>query len=219
MFILLKNRSDGLALNIACSAISAQPCMFNARSRLAAETSCKNSQKRCMSQTSRFCITRRIILAALSDKAFLYPPGKRASTTQPRGDGPSASKRTKLPSCKVELYRLYGKNNLSPQKRLVMNGLKLGKNFSTLATELNVVQATAEFYGIDCLAAGSDVNHESVAEYLNVNKRSFEIIKTEIMANEDKKLRTVWDNLGQAYSYNQIRFVLACLIHDHDLQL
>lgn len=100
-----------------------------------------------------------------------------------------------------------------------MNGLKLGKNFSTLATELNVVQATAEVYGIDCLAAGSDVNHESVAEYLNVNKRSFEIIKTEIMANEDKKLRTVWDNLGQAYSYNQIRFVLACLIHDHDLQL
>lgn len=100
-----------------------------------------------------------------------------------------------------------------------MQGLKLGKNFATLSSDLNIAQATAEVYGIDCLAAGGDIDHKIMAGYLKVDKRSFETIKGEIMATctEDKKLRTVTDNLEQAYSYNQIRFVLACLIHDHDL--
>ena len=119
----------------------------------------------------------------------------------------------------MELCRLYRKNNPSPQKRRVMQGLKVGKNFGALLVELNIAQATAEVYGIDCLAAGGDVNHTTMAEYLRVDKQSFEIIKSEIMANEEKKLRTVWDNLEQAYSYNQIRFVLACLIHDYELEL
>jgi len=92
-----------------------------------------------------------------------------------------------------------------------------GKNFATLSSELNVAEATAEVYGIDCLAAGAELDHEYVAKCLKVSKESFGVIKGEIMANEDKKLRTVWDNLGQLYSYNQIRFVLACLIHDYEL--
>lgn len=113
----------------------------------------------------------------------------------------------------MELCRLYGKNNPSPKKMLVIQGLKLGKNFATLSSKLNV----AEVYGIDCLAAGADLDHESVAKCLKVSKESFDVIKSEIMANEDKKLHTVWDNLGQLFSYNQIRFVLACLIHDYEL--
>ena len=117
----------------------------------------------------------------------------------------------------MELRTLYGKNNPSPKKMLVMQGLKLGKNFATLSSELNVAEATAEVYGIDCLAAGAELDHEYVAKCLKVSKESFGVIKGEIMANEDKKLRTVWDNLGQLYSYNQIRFVLACLIHDYEL--
>ena len=99
-----------------------------------------------------------------------------------------------------------------------MNGLKLGKSFATLASELRVAQATAEVYGIDCLAAGGDLDHKTMAQFLNVNKMSFGIIKDEIMANQDKKLRPVRDNLNEAYSYNQIRFVLACIIHNHDLE-
>jgi len=117
----------------------------------------------------------------------------------------------------MELCRLYGKNNPSPKKMLVIQGLKLGKTFATLSSELNVAEATAEVYGIDCLAARADLDHESVAKCLKVSKESFDVIKSEIMANEDKKLRTVWDNLGQLFSYNQIRFVLACLIRDYEL--
>ena len=56
-----------------------------------------------------------------------------------------------------------------------------------------------------------------MAHFLDVNKESFGIIKDTIMANQDKKLHTVRDNLNEAYSYNQIRFVLACMIHSHDL--
>lgn len=118
----------------------------------------------------------------------------------------------------MELCRLYGINNPSPKKRMVMKGLKLGKSFATLAAELVVTQATAEVYGIDCLAAGGDLDHRSMAEFLSVNKGSFDVIKSEIVANQDKKLRTVRDNLDEAYSYNQIRFVLACMIHNHSLE-
>ena len=100
---------------------------------------------------------------------------------------------------------------------LVIQGLKLGKNFVMLSSKINVAEATAEVYGIDCLAAGAELDHESEAKCLKVSKESFGVIKDEIMANEDKKLRTVWDHLGQLYSYNQIRFVLACLIHDYEL--
>jgi len=77
----------------------------------------------------------------------------------------------------MELSRLYGKNNPSPQKKLVMKGLKLGKSFATLAAELRVAQATAEVYGIDCLAAGGDLDDKSMAHFLDVNKKSFGIIK------------------------------------------
>ena len=107
--------------------------------------------------------------------------------------------------------------NPSPKKMLVIQGLKLGKNFATLSSELNVAEATAEVYGIDCLAAGADLDHKSVVKCLKVSKESFDVIKSEIMANEDKKLRTVWDNLGQLFPYNQMRFVLECLIHDYEL--
>ena len=41
MFILHNNRRDDFALNIACSPISTQYCVFNSQSRLAVETSCR----------------------------------------------------------------------------------------------------------------------------------------------------------------------------------
>lgn len=112
---------------------------------------------------------------------------------------------------------MYGKNNPSPKKRLVMLGLKNGKNFTELARELSITTATAEVYGIDCLAAGGDIDHEIVAGYLKITKTSFHTIKGEILSTQDNKLRTVRDNLGEVYTYNQLRFVLACLIHELDM--
>ena len=112
---------------------------------------------------------------------------------------------------------MYGMNNSSLKKRLVMQGLKEGKDFSHLARELNIATATAEVYGIDCLAAGGELDHEMMAGYLKITKTSFEIMKGEILSSEDKKLRTVRDNLGEVYTYNQLRFVLACLIHELDM--
>lgn len=62
------------------------------------------------------------------------------------------------------------------------------------------------------------MNHESLAEHINVTPCAFNIIKEEeIVTSDDKKLRIVRDKLGQEYTYNQIRFVLACLIHDLEL--
>lgn len=108
---------------------------------------------------------------------------------------------------------MYGKNGLSPKKVLVIQGLKLGKNLKDLSEELQIAQPTAEVYAIDCLAAGRDVDHQKVAEYMQISGESFQIIKNEILQS-DKKLRTVRDNLNEAFNSNQIRFVLACMIQD-----
>ena len=112
---------------------------------------------------------------------------------------------------------MYGKNMPSPKKHRVAQGLNIGKNFQELAEELKIAQATAEVYGIDCLAAGQDVDHQTIAKYLDIGQESFERIKSEIMSSNDKKLRTVRDNLREEFSYNQIRFVLACQIRDLEL--
>lgn len=111
---------------------------------------------------------------------------------------------------------MYGQNKPSPKKHLLAEGLKMGKNFQQLADELKVAQATAEVYGIDCLAAGLDMDHQTMAKYLAISVGSFERIKGEIMSSNGRRLRTVRDNLEE-FSYNQIRFVLACQIHDLDL--
>ena len=92
----------------------------------------------------------------------------------------------------------------------------MGKNFEQLADELKVAQATAEVYGIDCLAAGLDIDHQTMAKYLVISVESFERINGEIIASNDRRLRTVRDNLEE-FSWNQIRFVLACQIQDLDL--
>ena len=76
----------------------------------------------------------------------------------------------------------------SPKKHCVAQGLKIGQNFHELAEELNIVQATTEVYGIDCLVAGKDVNHQTIAKYLDIGEESIERIKSKIMSSNDKKL-------------------------------
>ena len=112
---------------------------------------------------------------------------------------------------------MYGKNNPSPKKSLIIEGLKMGKNFSDLAADLSITKATAEVYGIDGLAAGQQIDHETLARLLDVSMDCFKRIRNEIFVCEGRKLRTIRDNLSQEFSYNQIRFVLACLIHELEL--
>lgn len=112
---------------------------------------------------------------------------------------------------------MYGKNNPSPKKSLIIGGLKMGKNFSDLAADLSITKATAEVYGIDGLAAGQQIDHETLARLLDVSMDCFKRIRNEIVVCEDRKLRTIRDNLSQEFSYNQIRFVLACLIQELEL--
>lgn len=72
----------------------------------------------------------------------------------------------------------------------------------------------AEVYGIDCLAAGQSLDHEQMAEHLKVLPESFYRIQSEILSNEDRKRGTIRDQLEEEYSYNQVRFVLPCLIQE-----
>ena len=90
----------------------------------------------------------------------------------------------------------------------------MGKSLATLASELGIAVATAEVYAIDCLAAGRQIAHKQIASYLAISNDAFKRIKGEILSNEDNRLRTIRDTLNEEFSYNQIRFVLACLIHE-----
>ena len=61
-----------------------------------------------------------------------------------------------------------------------MQGLKEGTNFPALQANLNVAQATAKVYGIDCFAAGAELDHETIAAFLDSTKDYFSIIKREV---------------------------------------
>lgn len=115
------------------------------------------------------------------------------------------------------LRQLYGKNQPSDKKVYVCNELKAGKDFQQLSKELAIAKATAEVYGIDSLAAGMDVDHQMVATYIRVTPEDFQRIKSTILLNEDKKLRTIRDSLNEEFEYNQICFVLACLIQELEM--
>ena len=93
----------------------------------------------------------------------------------------------------------------------------MGKSLTQVSSELGIALATAEVYAIDCLAAGRKLNHELLANYLGISTDSFQRIKAAILSNEDNKLRTIRDALTEEFSYNQIRFVLACLIRELEL--
>ena len=93
----------------------------------------------------------------------------------------------------------------------------MGKSLTQLSSELGITVATAEVYAIDCLAAGRKLDHEILASYLGISTDSFQRIKMAILSNEDNKLRTIRDAFTEEFSYNQIRFVLACSIRELEL--
>jgi len=117
----------------------------------------------------------------------------------------------------MHLYKIYGNNPASPRKIEVVEKLRKGKDFQMISREMGVAIATAEVYGIDAFAANAPLDKDVLARYLDVDRDSFFSIKAAIEKNADEKLRTVKDQLQDAFSYNQIRFVIACLIRDVEL--
>ena len=93
---------------------------------------------------------------------------------------------------------MYGKNNPSPKKSLIIEGLKMGKNFSDLAADLSITKATAEVYGIDGLAAGQQIDHETLARLLDVSMDCFKRIRNKIVCEVYVKTE------------NCVRYVIIC---------
>lgn len=91
-----------------------------------------------------------------------------------------------------------------------------GKDFKTISQILNVVEATAEVYGIYAFAAGAPMDHMQLAEVLQATEENFERIKSFIEKDQDPKLRAIRDELKE-FLHNQIRCVLACMIRDLSL--
>ena len=60
------------------------------------------------------------------------------------------------------------------------------------------------------------MDHQTMAKYLAISVESFELIKGEIIRRNDRRLRTMWYNMGE-FSYNQIGFLSACQIQELDL--
>lgn len=94
----------------------------------------------------------------------------------------------------------------------------LGKSFELISREMRIAKATVEVYVIDCLAAGRpSLDHDLIASYMGITSSTFDIMKSKISSNEDNKLRSIKYDLEGIYTYNQLRFVLACMIQDLDV--
>lgn len=115
------------------------------------------------------------------------------------------------------LMRLYGKNQPSNSKMRAFEEFKAGHSYRDIAAALAVQEATVEIYTIDAFAAGAPLNHMRMANLLEIQSEDFERIKSAITANSNAKLATIRANLNESFSYNQIRFVLACMIRELDL--
>ena len=93
-----------------------------------------------------------------------------------------------------------------------MRQFRSGKDFKTMAKILKVAETTAEVYGSDAFAAGLPMDHTRLAEVLQVTEENFERIKSCIEKGEEPKLSAIRDELNELFSYNQIRFLLACKV-------
>lgn len=117
---------------------------------------------------------------------------------------------------KSRLLKLYGKNSISNNKLRSVDAFQKGKNFEEIGRDLRVQRATAEVYTIDAFAAGKDIDPKRMAELLDVTEESFSALKEAL--NSKTRLSEVKEALPDC-SYNQIRFVLACMIRDVDVEL
>lgn len=112
---------------------------------------------------------------------------------------------------------MYGDNHASAKKIEVVSELQSGKDFQTITRKMRVALATAEVYAIDSFAANAPLDENIFVRHLRVDSNAFQAIRTAVVNNTDGRLRSVKDELRDTYSYNQIRFVIACLIRDIEI--
>ena len=115
------------------------------------------------------------------------------------------------------LIELYGKNRALNKKLCIAEELMMGKSLATLASKLGIAIATAEVYGVDYVGAGRQICHEQIASYLAISNEPFQFIKGKILLIKDNRLCTIHNALNKEFSYNEIHFVLACLIDKLEL--
>lgn len=77
---------------------------------------------------------------------------------------------------------------------------------------LNVAVATAEVYAIDGYCSGAPLSYDDLAIKLDLGIDDMDLIASQLLQNINSGLRNVRDALKNAYTYNQIRLVLAAMI-------
>ena len=110
--------------------------------------------------------------------------------------------------------KLYGKNERSNSKLRAVDAFNNGKDFDAIARELRVQRSTAEVYTIDAFAAGKHVDHERMANLMDVTTELFAPIWESLQQKD--RLSEVKESV-RGITYNQIRFVLACVIRDVEI--
>lgn len=100
---------------------------------------------------------------------------------------------------------------MSNNKLRALDAFSKGKDFHEISRELRVQRATAEVYTIDAFAAGKDIDTDRLAELLEITDESFSQLH-QLLSVKDR-LNEVKEAFPEV-SYNQIRFVLACMIRD-----
>ena len=107
------------------------------------------------------------------------------------------------------LRKLYGQSKMSNQKLRAVDVFQNGMNLAEVACRLCIQLATAEIYLIDGLVPGENTDYHRLGSLLNVTGDVFlllrQILLEKLWLKEVKRSCT-------GFSYNQIRFFLACLI-------
>ena len=103
---------------------------------------------------------------------------------------------------------------MSNTKLIALDAFSKGEDFCKISHKLRVQRATAEVYTIDAFAAGKDINPERLAELREITEESFSQIQ-QLLSLKDR-LNEVKEALPEV-SYNQTRFVLACIIRDVEM--
>ena len=77
---------------------------------------------------------------------------------------------------------------------------------------LNIAIATVEVYTIDGYCSGAPLSYDDLAVKLGLGTEDMDLIASQLLQNINSGLRVVRDALKNAYTYNQIRLVLAVMI-------
>ena len=107
------------------------------------------------------------------------------------------------------LRKLYGQSKMSNQKLRAVDFFQNGMNLAEVDCELCIQTATVEIYLIDALVAGKDIDYHRLGSLLNVTGDVFLLLEKSWLKEVKRSC--------PGFSYNQIRFVLACLKRDYEV--